>query len=138
MTDEEFYKNKLIALCNNMLIVDKGNIRHYLGDDIEPIIKIKDNGDKELVDLKCKLIIKEKTWYKSRANKDIFIAGRLPELLHLDECILGVDTDGFLMRYRVNGFRDENIISCDDLIRECTPEEVKEIEDKLREKNNDR
>lgn len=139
MTDEEFYKNKLLALCNNMLIVDKENIQHYLGDDIEPIIKIKDNRDKELVDLKRKRIIKEKTWYKTRDGGNRFVYAIFDDRFrkHHNEPVRTINIDGMVGTRCENGACFAHMENNFDLMRECTPEEVREIEDKLRGKNNE-
>jgi len=123
MNDAEFYKNLLLQALNGC----RCSIR--LGEDVE--LKL-DNG--KFVDVKRKLILKEKTWYRTRNNGVRFILTIFPCWYKSENQVWVLNPDSGLGSNRYsNGLFTLNSENQEDLIRECTAEEVKEIEDKLRE-----
>lgn len=139
MTDEEFYKNIIITILN----------QHFRKEYVENIDLFMDShwarkleytlkGD-EIIDIKRKLIIKEKTWYLTRANDFKYIVAILPTLFDSKPVLTWSGrfnpADRIEAEYYLSGTVWDNDTCQNDLMRECTPEEVKEIEDKLRGKN---
>lgn len=141
MTDEEFYKNLLIEIFNEhfgkqffdnkdlFMPTHWANKLEYLWE--EP----------ELINIKRKLIIKEKTWYKLRNGQIRYVFAVVPLDFYfpceMRQRVLCFDENGRSYRHLDGTMTGKGISDDYDLIRECTPEEVKEIEAKLTEKKND-
>lgn len=126
MTDEEFYKNKVIELLNKL---------EWLSLDG---LEVKADSDGRVIDIKRKLIIKEKTWYKIRSGERLYIIGLFPPWIQACYPVVGSLLNGVSQYFTKDGRYSnstEDKESDWDIMSECTSEEVREIEDKLRGKN---
>lgn len=145
MNNEEFYKNKLISLINDLC--EKLNLRSYasliyLDGSIEAV---EENG--RLIDLKRNLIIKEKTWYKTGNNDCVYIYGSIPEFLR-NEYLIWPFSGAIFASFDDNKFFHSTTYTISgkcsspreewNIIRECTSEEAEEIEKSLRKTKNEK
>ena len=137
MTNEEFYKNlalKAIGLYRDEVCGGAVN-NNFPEADIE--WQVNPNGQDRVINIKRKLILKEKTWYLTKNGDNLFTIGFKPEWLNHSQRLVCVNSTGYLFTFLLDGQYYSDRPSSFDLDRECTPEEVKDIEDKLREENND-
>jgi hypothetical protein len=135
MTDEKFYKNTLTTLIN----MQQRPLFLQLTNDIRehfPEIEFNIDLNGFIKNLKRKLIIKEKTWYKTRNDGRVYIIGCDPYIKNLQLKIVGkhLDTEQ-IFSFNSDGSYFHTHESILDLVSECTPEEVKKIEEALMKKN---
>ena len=137
MTNEEFYKNELIEILNAIQKVRMSDLSlpFYIEEAIVSFyLKVNIEYGLDLIrDIKRKLIIKEKTWYKTRNGRNRFVYAIIDEWFRKThtEPVRTIDVDGMVGTRHINGASYAASENDYDLIRECTPEEVKEIEAKL-------
>jgi len=138
MTDEEFYKNALLEALKLIYkyvphLQDKNKLEEIFSLSIEDV----DSNlcGYSMLNIKRKLILKEKTWYKTKDEEEaIYVAAILPSIFSVKYPVLAINSDGVETPYTLSGCYYESEREHDrNLWRECTPAEVKEIEDKLRE-----
>ena len=137
MNNEDFYKDTLIKLLND------GAIGHVWNSPIWNEIEIIWEDGKKIVDVKGKIPIKEKTWYRTRRGHNVYIYAILPGWTNLDYMVKGIEiinprysNQDESVNFTASGrFSTSDSDHPTDLCGLCTSQQVAEIEKQLKERS---